>query len=281
MVNATKAKVTMKNTLFALLGFTLLTTPLAATAAQSGDFTFWSPDGLGFTIIGYTGLGGDVTIPGYLYDDDGCGCELPVKHIGDSAFYNQTNLTSVTIPGSVTSIGGSSAFAGCTSLTKVTIGNGLTSIGSFTFAFCTSLTNITIPGSITYIGYLAFQNCISLKGVFFKGNFPGSYGNAFDGASNATVYYLPGTTGWYGGPFNGAPTRLWNPLMQASGVGPAGFGFNITGTADIPIVIEAATNLANATWVPLQSLNLTNGAFYFNDPNWTNYPSRNYRIRSP
>ena len=39
--------------------------------------------------------------------------------------------------------------------------------------------------------------------------------------------------------------------------------------------------LANANWVPLQSLNLTNGAFYFSDPNWTNYPARNYRIRSP
>ena len=24
-----------------------------------------------------------------------------------------------------------------------------------------------------------------------------------------------------------------------------------------------------------------NGAFYFSDPNWTNYPARNYRIRSP
>ena len=52
-------------------------------------------------------------------------------------------------------------------------------------------------------------------------------------------------------------------------------------TADIPIVVEASTNLANANWVPLQSLNLTNGAFYFSDPNWTNYPARNYRIRSP
>jgi hypothetical protein len=102
--------------------------------------------------------------------------------------------------------------------------------------------------------------------------------------TTSTVYYLPGTTGWdtY---FAGRPTRLWNPLMQTSGsgfgVGPAGFGFNITGTADIPIVVEACASLANANWVPLQSLNLTNGAFYFSDPNWTNYPARNYRIRSP
>ena|SRR6185436_18480069 len=60
-----------------------------------------------------------------------------------------------------------------------------------------------------------------------------------------------------------------------------GIRFQHHRTADIPIVVEACTNLASANWVPLQSLNLTNGAFYFNDPNWTNYPARNYRIRSP
>ena len=54
-----------------------------------------------------------------------------------------------------------------------------------------------------------------------------------------------------------------------------------TATTNIPIVVESSTNLANAIWVPLQSLNLTNGSFYFSDPNWSNYPARVYRIRSP
>jgi hypothetical protein len=45
--------------------------------------------------------------------------------------------------------------------------------------------------------------------------------------------------------------------------------------------LEACTNLANVTWVPLQSCNLTNGLLYFSDPQWTNYPSRYYRLRSP
>jgi hypothetical protein len=103
----------------------------------------------------------------------------------------------------------------------------------------------------------------------------------FYSAPNAIVYYLPGTTGW-GATFDDRPARLWNPLIQTSGpgfgIGPAGFGFNITGTTNIPIVVEATTNLANGPWVPLQSLN---GVFYFSDPNWTNYAARNYRIRSP
>ena len=47
---------------------------------------------------------------------------LPVTGIGDSAFYNCTGLTSVTIPDSVTSIG-QYAFYGCTGLTSVTFEN--------------------------------------------------------------------------------------------------------------------------------------------------------------
>ena len=98
------------------------------------------------------------------------------------------------------------------------------------------------------------------------------------------TFYLPGTMGW-GAEFAGRPAVLWNPLVQTGdasfGVGSAGFGFNITGTADIPIVVEASTTLAHDDWVPLQSLNLTNGAFYFSDPQWTNYPGRSNRIGRP
>jgi hypothetical protein len=184
----------------------------------------------------------------------------------------------VTIPGSIASIA-DAAFAGCTSLASVTLPASLTLIGREAFQDCTSLTNITIPANVTFLGDNAFTGCTNLTSAFFKGNAPGSGGYQFSG-TGTTVYYLPGATGW-GATFWSHPTRLWNPLMQASSLGPAGFGFNITGTADIPMVVEASTNLANARWVPLQSLNLTNGAFYFSDPNWTNYPARNYRIRSP
>ena len=205
-----------------------------------------------------------------------------VSSIGVYAFYQCTSLTSLTIGSSVTTIG-QCAFAGCTSLTSLTLGNSVTYIGDYAFGGC-SLTSITIPNKVTSIGHWTFAFCISLTGVYFQGNAPSVDAYAFEGATNATVYYLPGTTGW-GATFGGRPAVLWNPLMQSSGptfgVGPAGFGFNITGTTNIPIVVEATTNLASGPWVALKSLNLTNGAFYFSDPNWTNYPARNYRIRSP
>jgi hypothetical protein len=91
------------------------------------------------------------------------------------------------------------------------------------------------------------------------------------------------TTGW--DTFNAnsglTPAVLWNPQAQNLGVLANQFGFNITGTTNIPIVVEAATNLAGAPWTVLRSCALTNGLICFSDPQWTNYPSRFYRIRSP
>ena len=56
-------------------------------------------------------------------------------------------MTSVTIPNSVTSIGGS-AFAACTGLTSVIIGNSVTSIGEGAFAGCSGLTNIACKATM-------------------------------------------------------------------------------------------------------------------------------------
>jgi hypothetical protein len=198
------------------------------------------------------------------------------------AFADCSSLTSVTIPNSVSSIG-YCAFDGCTSLTSVAIPDSVTSIGQRAFADCSSLTSVAIPDSVSSIGYCAFEGCTSLMGVYFEGNAPtigGSASDLFYGDNNATVYYMPGTTGW-GSTFGGRPTVLWNPEPQSIGVQANSFGFTITGTTNIPIVVETCTNLASASWTPLQTCTLTNGSIYFSDSRWTNYTRRFYRIRSP
>jgi hypothetical protein len=124
-----------------------------------------------------------------------------------------------------------------------------------------------------------------MKGIYFKGNAPRLGGtNVFSYANDVTVYYLPGTTGW-GTTYGGRPTALWNPSIQTTnasfGVRTNQFGFTITGTTNIPIVVEASIDLATASWTPLQTCTLTNSSIYFTDPQWTNYPARFYRLRSP
>jgi BspA type Leucine rich repeat region (6 copies) len=89
----------------------------------------------------------------------------PVTVIGDYAFSNCTNLTSVIIPNSVISIA-SFSFPGCTSLTSVTIPNSVTEIGQ-AFLGCTSLTSVTIGNSVTIIRWHAFAGCTGLTSVRF------------------------------------------------------------------------------------------------------------------
>jgi len=81
------------------------------------------------------------------------------------------------------------------------------------------------------------------------------------------------------------PLVLWNPQVQTSGasfgVRTNKFGFTITGTRGLVVVVEACTNPANPIWFPAGTNTLTGGPVYFSDPQWTNYPARFYRLRSP
>jgi hypothetical protein len=242
-----------------------------------GIWTYVTTNGT-ITITKYTGPGGDVTIPDIING-------LPVTTIGDFALFDCWSLSSVTIPNNIMNIG-YAAIADCLNLTNVTIGNGVTSIGYEAFADCVSLTGVTIPVTVTSIGDYAFFVCQRLRGVYFTGSVPSVGGtNVFTSATNTIVYYLPGTTGW-SPTFAGRPTAQWflpNPLIlnNSFGIQTNQFGFIISWATNVPVVVEACTNLANPTWSSVGTNALTNGSAYFSDPQWTNYPARFYRIRSP
>ncbi len=85
-----------------------------------------------------------------------------VRSIGDSAFTDCSNMTSVSLGNSIISIG-DHAFNNCTSLSSVSIPSTVTSIGISAFEGCTSLASLVIPDSVTELGDLALKDCTGLK----------------------------------------------------------------------------------------------------------------------
>ena len=94
-----------------------------------------------------------------------------VTNIPDSIFDasnndNRPRIKSVTIPSSVTEIGGY-AFEGCAELTSVSMGSGIVTIGSYAFSG-TGIKTITIPAKVDLIKYGAFNDCKYLTTINYN-----------------------------------------------------------------------------------------------------------------
>ena len=108
-----------------------------------------------------------------------------VTKIGDGAFYNCSNLKEITIPDTVESMG-TSIFYGCSSLKKIVWSKSIKEIENNAFKGCSSLTEIIIPDGVTSIGSNAFQNCTSLASVRIPNSVTSLGTYIFDGCSSLT-----------------------------------------------------------------------------------------------
>ena len=79
-----------------------------------------------------------------------------VTEIGEKAFYNCRNLTSIVLHDDITSIG-SYAFYNCVNITSINLSSSLTTIGYNAFEGCTKLERVEVPDSVTFIGNGAFN----------------------------------------------------------------------------------------------------------------------------
>ena len=100
----------------------------------------------------------DLVIPAYSPTWD------KVTSIHDDAFAYSDQLTSVTIPGTVTHIG-KNAFTSCRNITWVEIPNSVTTISDQAFAYCGELLSVTVPAGVSRIGEQAFQGCTKLESI--------------------------------------------------------------------------------------------------------------------
>lgn len=112
-----------------------------------------------------------------------------VISIGAGTFYGCKNLTSINIPSGVTRIG-ANAFQNCSGLTSVDIPSGVTSIADNTFYGCTGLASVNIPDGVTSIGNYAFWSCNSLTNITIPNNVTSIGGFAFQlcqGLTNVVI----------------------------------------------------------------------------------------------
>ena len=110
--------------------------------------------------------------------------------LGYYAFYGCSGLTSLTIPSSVTWIGGE-AFRGCSGLTSLTIPSGVTWIGYGAFEGCSGLTSLTIPSGVTSIDYQTFYGCSGLTSLTIPSSVTSIGESAFSGCSGLTSLTIP------------------------------------------------------------------------------------------
>ncbi len=87
-----------------------------------------------------------------------------LEDIGDRAFYNCIKLRAASIPDSVTNIG-EGAFNSCSALTLASFGSSLNTIEEYAFSNCHGLAQIEIPSSVEYIANSAFGNCTQLSNI--------------------------------------------------------------------------------------------------------------------
>lgn len=87
-----------------------------------------------------------------------------LRSVGEDAFCDCDNLTSIRIPDKVTAIG-YCAFMRCSSLASIDLPDGVTMIDEDAFSYCHSLTSIDLPDKVTEIKYRTFTSCINLTDV--------------------------------------------------------------------------------------------------------------------
>ena len=131
---------------------------------------------------------GDIVVPGKIKGTDGA--EYSVVTLGAECFSACYNLSSITIPSTVTVIG-VRCFKECGSLTSIVISSSVTSLGYECFYGCSSLVSIIIPSSVTSLDWSCFWDCKSLTSITIPPSVTSLSKACFYGCSSLTSITIP------------------------------------------------------------------------------------------
>ena len=154
--------------LLTLLAVILSILPTFVNAATEIDGIYYNLNSTNKTAEVTSGYyTGNITIPAIIVHE---GSQYEVTSIGIFAFFQCSELMSVTIPSSVKTI--DFAAFNSSSLMSIKIPPGVTTIGEAAFTDCDNLVSITIPYSVTNIGNWAFNSCNNLATIIVDNDNP-------------------------------------------------------------------------------------------------------------
>ena len=143
-------------------------------------------------IIGNNGATGNIVIPHHCVINNE---SLVVTSIDEEAFLINTDIVSVILPNTITSVG-IYAFSGCPELETIKIPDSVTSFSDYMFGNCSNLEKIIIPESVTNIGAYAFYGCSSLTSVIIPDSVTSIGANAFTDTGLTDLYYTGSQSEW-------------------------------------------------------------------------------------
>lgn len=164
---------------------------IMSTSAEN-TIVYTTSDNKALTISQYADFGASILSHTY---NNGQGeitfSQAPTKIGGLRMFEDQTTLTSISLPESITSIG--DKLSSSSNLASVKLSNKMTVIPAFAFYGCSKLIDINIPDSLIEIGKCAFDGCSQLKSITLPQGVTAIGDSAFDGCSALQSVDLPAT----------------------------------------------------------------------------------------
>lgn len=130
---------------------------------------------------------GDIVIPKTVSFN---GMSFDVTGIGEGAFKNQRNITSVTLHEDIAYIG-DFAFSYCKNLSAIDLLGSVSEIGAYAFSHCTSLSGICLPDNLTSLSQGIFYDCAALQSLVCPPAVTIIGHRAFDGCSSLSSITIP------------------------------------------------------------------------------------------